>query len=244
MELTTQPKSMKKTITQSLFSKKSGMNILLVVLTALLSSSSGKNVVPSLKPMFMLLASRLHESHEAQHSALFVLVNVIVIAIWIRSSSISPPSNRNPEKKCDSTPLAALPAPRFSSESKGSTLNSLPLASDSQFQQKHQNWDRLEKEQHIGTHFHADRQVAARQHSKGRRRRVSDPDANVQETRLVDPESHSSNIAERHEEILVHKEDLSIERIESFIARHREQWRQQRQESIRKRNQISWTNEY
>ncbi|KAJ7530185.1 hypothetical protein O6H91_15G083800 [Diphasiastrum complanatum] len=67
--------------------------ILLVLLTAVLSSS-GKNVVPSLRFLLFFLASQIQESSEARQARLFFLVNVIVIAIWVRSKSLTslPPS--------------------------------------------------------------------------------------------------------------------------------------------------------
>ncbi|KAJ7554568.1 hypothetical protein O6H91_06G145800 [Diphasiastrum complanatum] len=232
MEFPTQRKSMILTIAEYLYNKISTQHVLLVVLIFLLSSL-GKNVVQSLRLMFMLLATQLHGSQEAQHSASFVLVNIMVLAIWIRSSSILTRSNSKPKKKLESTPLS-LPLSSSVPESKIRRASRIQA-------ELHQTWDSWEKEHHAETHSQKDRQIAGRLSFMGRR---SAPyplvcgDAIVEETRLVDPGSPSWKIATRQEEIVVYKDDL-MERIESFIAKHRAQWRQQRQEDGI--SCISWT---
>ncbi|KAJ7529384.1 hypothetical protein O6H91_15G047000 [Diphasiastrum complanatum] len=77
--------------------------ILLVLLTAVLSSS-GKNVVPSLRFLLFFLVSQIQESSEAKQVRLFLLVNIIVIAIWVRSKSLT--SLPSSEYSCQAIELA------------------------------------------------------------------------------------------------------------------------------------------
>ncbi|KAJ7558811.1 hypothetical protein O6H91_04G056900 [Diphasiastrum complanatum] len=200
--------------------------LMLMLLTALLSNSSGTNVVPSLKFVFMMLVTQLKESHDKPQSALFLLVNVIVIAIWLRSSSVVEHGNKYDELVMNNF----SPAYKHEKQQIKSKLLS-PCTVESPVHDQHKRAsDILDvRKNEMKKYFHKDAQDAVAPTSIGKRR-VSYPlicsDIILQEAPVNGTESPSSKHAKRHEKLLIYKDDL-LERSESFIAKHRDVWRQE-----------------
>ncbi|KAJ7538365.1 hypothetical protein O6H91_11G045200 [Diphasiastrum complanatum] len=214
------PKLGSKKKVEMFLNKMSKSPIFLVILTALLSSSS-KNVVPSLRFLFVLLASQFQDSLEAQQAGLFVLVNFIVLAILVRSTPVS-------SQAIQVVPTQSRRHPSRRSRRQWASSSSYP-----DFTNEVHETATVEEQLPDTT-----KKAPSRSSSMGKRSAsyplLSAARDGRDEISTPGTETTPPQNSNKQEQVAVYKDDL-VERIELFLSRNREQWEKQRQESLERR---------